>query len=395
MSPVVTLGSGRPQFATGVLLVSKPRALPVIREAGLPQLYLRWLRDALPGPVPAESNATCESCVMLPPRGVPTPPVRAQFSSETKCCTFVPTLPNFCVGGILAHGINHNSHGYESLVTRIRNGIGVSPLGVDSAPSYKLLYEAAPGAFGRSEQLRCPHYDAKAGGLCGIHQFRNAVCTTWHCKHVRGKIGRAFWQNMRLFLTTVEEELAIVCARRLRIPPRAMHDLLPGHKGPRTPLLEAELTGRGPEIHASELWGEWDGRTLEFFQACFDIINDMNWSAVSDLLGPRVRALLDVLVDSYFDLVSPRLPTRLTIGALGYSAVNSGHVRMRTYSAYDELILDPELIPFLSQFDGRPITEVLERLKEQGVGMDPELIQRLFDFDILSEPRETKPDAIH
>lgn len=71
-------------------------------DTTIPPLYAPWLRDIVGGPIPAETRATCDRCVMLPTEG--SAPDAVFFSPITKCCTYQPTIPNFLAGRIWADG---------------------------------------------------------------------------------------------------------------------------------------------------------------------------------------------------------------------------------------------------------------------------------------------------
>ena len=66
----------------------------------LPPLYAGWIDDLLDGPLPHESEATCEDCAMWPSARTSASATLA-FNRETKCCTYVPALANFLVGRIV------------------------------------------------------------------------------------------------------------------------------------------------------------------------------------------------------------------------------------------------------------------------------------------------------
>ena len=68
----------------------------------LPHLYARWTAELLAGPIPREERATCENCAMCAPPGEEDDPQSHVFDPATKCCTYVPDLPNFLVGRILS-----------------------------------------------------------------------------------------------------------------------------------------------------------------------------------------------------------------------------------------------------------------------------------------------------
>ena len=73
----------------------------------LPPLYARWTDELLGGPIPAETRATCLDCAMWVKEGRnpaaydPFTGQEISFLPSTKCCTYVPSLPNFLAGGVL------------------------------------------------------------------------------------------------------------------------------------------------------------------------------------------------------------------------------------------------------------------------------------------------------
>ena len=161
------------------------RRLPTVAPSPLPPLYAAWMEELLTGPLPIEEHATCSDCAMTMPAGGASG--EGSFDSATKCCTYQPRLPNFLLGRILG---GPRGPGRTSVEKRIAAQLGVTPLGIARPPVYGAIFGAAmPGGFGRTPSLLCPHYVDEGGGLCGIWQNRNATCSTWYCKHVRGSVG--------------------------------------------------------------------------------------------------------------------------------------------------------------------------------------------------------------
>src|SRR5687767_13539275 len=99
------------------------------------------MSDLLPAPIPRESKAACGDCVMCPGKGAE--PDEA-FAPETKCCTFVPSIPNFLAGRALADP--ELGEGRRSLEARIASRDGLSPLGLgiteDEGTRYRALHAA-------------------------------------------------------------------------------------------------------------------------------------------------------------------------------------------------------------------------------------------------------------
>src|SRR5262249_54047658 len=160
---------------------------PVIPSSPLPPLYATWIDQLLGARIPAETDATCDDCAMCAPAGTASQSTAEMFyNPDTKCCTYVPTLPNYLVGRILRDDDPAFAAGRKTVETRLENGVAVTPLGLGMFPVFGLLYrQTAEQTFGRSKSLLCPHFMAEAGGRCGVWKHRAAVCATWYCKFVR------------------------------------------------------------------------------------------------------------------------------------------------------------------------------------------------------------------
>ena len=273
----------------------------------LPPLYERWVDQLLGRPIPPESEATCSNCVMLARGDEEHTSVRRFFDSTTRCCTYLPSLPNFLVGPILADSDAGMAAGRRSVGARLDRGVAVTPLGLGTPATYTLLYANGTDGFGASHALRCPHHLDDGG--CGIWPHRMSVCATWFCKYSRGAVGRKFWRALQVLLAGVEKDLARWCLLELRLGAGALGRLFP----PPEPTSHSQtidrfqLDGRvDPEQHAA-VWGEWEGRERELFDACGNLVDRLDWQDVLDICGmPRFEAcrIIAQLLDK--QVIAPR-----------------------------------------------------------------------------------------
>src|SRR5258706_6959334 len=104
------------------------RQLPVLPTSPLPPLYAAWIDQLLGGSIPQETDATCDDCAMLPDVGQTPEASGVFFNPETKCCSYVPQLPNYLVGRILNDNDPAFARGRASVETRLNAGVAVSPL---------------------------------------------------------------------------------------------------------------------------------------------------------------------------------------------------------------------------------------------------------------------------
>jgi hypothetical protein len=365
----------------------RPRWQP---PSTLPPLYAGWIADLLDGPPPGEAEATCESCAMWPPAGAPAAS-DAFFHPDTKCCTYVPEIPNFLVGRILDDADPALAPGRASVERRIDARVGVTPIGLVRPPVQALLYQhGAPAGFGRAASLRCPHYRVDAGGACGIWRHRNGVCSTWFCKHGRGATGQRFWQALEQLLAVVERDLARWCLLQVGVDAEVLARLLPrradrGADGGRLDAAGLDGTVRAATYRA--LWGSWHGRERDFFRRAAALVNDLRWADVRRIGGAGIDVFARVTVDAHRRHGDDEVPGRLAVGAFHVVVTGRDRVRVMTYSEYDPLELPRLLVDVLPYFDGRPTAEALRRIRaERDINVRPGLVRRLVDFGILVEP---------
>jgi hypothetical protein len=275
---------------------------------------------------------------------------------------------------ILADEDPQAAAGRESVQQRIASGVGVTPLGIQAGPHFTLIYKhTADALFGRSPGLRCPHFLAAGGGLCGIWRHRNAVCSTWFCKHERGDVGKKYWESVLQLLTMVERHLSLWAAATLG---ESVEDLGPA-------LLSYYATVFEP---TSSRWtGGRTGSPSEFYRAAAKLVNELTWAKVLDIGGPELALLMGRLRAAHGALQRTEAPDRLRLGTVTTSRRPDGTVGLMGYSPHDMLVVPAPLAEALHHFDGRHWTsEVCEELESRlGITIDHATLVRLVDFGVL------------
>lgn len=309
------------------------------------------------------------------------------FRPDTKCCTFVPDLPNFLVGRILSEKDARLAAGKASVEARLNAGIGVTPLGLSRSRVQSLLYiEGAGAAFGQNRTLRCPHFLEEEGGLCGIWLHRNATCATWFCKHVRGAVGDRFWRSLHQLLGTVELALVRWCVLELDVNSAALASLFPPPRALGQPehLEPHEIDGVVEPARYRAMWGNWWGREREFYKRCGRLVSALSWRKVISIAGPEVRLHARLTREAYAALLAGEVPGRLVSAPLRVTPIGDDTCRVVAYRPYDPLAVSNAVLQILPFFDGRPTKEVLRRIrKEKGLRLETALVKKLADFEIL------------
>jgi hypothetical protein len=295
----------------------------------LPTLQAAWMARVLDGPLPEERRATCRSCALL--AAPDDAPGQLTVAPELKCCTYQPVLANFAVGRIL-DGVA--GPGRDAVERRARDGgEGVTPAGISPSDRILAALSSPRFAFGRDRALRCPYLD-DAGG-CGIWHEREAVCTTFFCKHEHGARSLAFWRWLRLLLQVVERALAGWAAAR--------------------------LGARGDD------WGDFTDRRLDFYRRAAALVTPLGWDEVAAIGGPQVGALTDEV-----RAAQRRVAAGASCGELGPGA----HVVLREGPDTTRVVgywsTDPIDVP-------NPVLAALDRPET----LDAAWLERLCDQEIL------------
>lgn len=350
----------------------------------LPPLYARWMRDALPAPVTGEPRATCHACAMCPPE----PEEEEPFHPETKCCTYLPILANYLVGAILDDEDPALAEGRASVLARIERGVSVTPVGLGWTWAFESIYQSDQrGIFGRTPEIRCPHYLHEQGGLCGVWRHRNAICSTWFCRYERGARGRTWWRAVKDLLCTIESTLAwwvidaldVGADTRERLVERPGlirgYGLVDGHPG----------TGDVTEASRRAVWGRWYGAELRFYREAAAMVRDLDWSAVV-ALHPRGFAAELGAIQAAAEARDAALPPWLEPGTVEILGTDGDDRLVRAYAAYDWVRVHRGVLESLEVFRRLPVKLALEEIERRGHPIDLGKIANLVDFGILRIP---------
>ncbi|MBX3233192.1 MAG: hypothetical protein KIT84_20585 [Labilithrix sp.] len=316
--------------------------MTTIRET-LPEAHRRLFPAVYDRPNVEERRATCSDCAMCSRSEAPG---TIAFQPNLKCCTYHPTLPNFLAGAVLADP--DMAEGQRRMRARIASRIGITPQWVAPPRKHRVLLDAArTTSFGRSKVLLCPYFVEEGGGLCSIWRHREAVCSTFFCKHDAGAAGHAFWTAHKRFTAHVEVVLARHAARAV-FPGAAEPDF------PRMKLTLEDLEDRAPsEIDYAACWGEWAGREEDFYLRTFDVVRSVTRDEMDRLLAeePRSEELARDVATKLDAITAPRLAERLVPNPnLVARPLPGGAMGVTTYSAYDPMSLTPELWAVLGEF---------------------------------------------
>ena len=146
--------------------------------------------------LPQESKSKCSECPQVEKQG---------FRSDYRCCTYFPRIPNFMLGLALVEG-------QEQRVAMVRDLIQkgfVLPEGTHASPDLwrRSVVQNSQEKFGRGDDVLCPFID-KSKQMCGIHNYRGSVCSTFFCELDHGRSSEEFWDGLQSLMLQVETALS-------------------------------------------------------------------------------------------------------------------------------------------------------------------------------------------
>jgi hypothetical protein len=348
----------------------------------LPVIYQNWVSAWLPAGIPRESNATCDDCAMCNPSGGSLTSDVGYYDRALKCCTFFPELPNFLAGRALA-GDGPGAAALRALINHEGGTRGNATLrSVEPDAKYAAVYDQQRKAgFGRDPDLLCPYAvdrDAPAGPRCGIWQYRNSVCTTFFCKHVRGLTGFQFWQTLKGLLGALEWSLSWWAITQVLDRPAS------AYTAGTTRATEANAIRLRPDA-----WNLWPGSREAFYVACADRVEALSPEDVIQVAGMSARLHHLELLERFEALMSPRPPDRLRAAPFSILRQCGQRATIQALTCSEPMEAPVALLPVLQYFDGKPTAEAIEAIRETArVRLDPKLVRRLFEFGILEAASE-------
>ncbi len=350
----------------------------------LPSFYLPLLPGVFQKEIPPEPFSDCLNCPMITKEGVePGKDLNRPFSPYTKCCTFIPRLPNYMAGAILSDPDPQMNEGRKRLAAKIASGAGVYPNGVYPTPAWHRYYiENGPLEFGRNREMLCPYF-TEGKYNCTIWKYRESICALWFCKHLAGIRGRKFWNAVIGYMKFMQDSLINVSAHLC-----GLQAIDPYNEGER-PRYEEPVNSEEAVRRYADLWNDWKGREEQYYIRCFEIVSSLEEKYIKAIQdkGEPLAGEIGRLADDIIKV--PEL--------LKFNNVSPGDEDDSTYRIelenYIEILQKAIVWSFrmprsiMDLFDGTRKTSdiVKEALKNQKIRIEPEILIALYSHGILTE----------
>jgi hypothetical protein len=359
----------------------------------LPSLYKKFFPSFFQLHVPEENFATCFNCSMAyNEENKKDNQGRLTFAVDRKCCTFYPNIPNYLIGGILSDKDPLMDEGKKRIRERIKNGRGVSPLGIFAPKLYTLKYtNRTNSSFGNSGNLLCPYFEKSTGG-CTVWKYREGVCSTWFCKTSTGQAGKDFYNTLNSYLNFIQGALIKYVAHQINVP--YLRHLVQAQDTSNldyTKNISAEELDGLPvsENERKSTWGLWYEKEEDFFIKCYQLTTNLSTEQFKTITGIEQQILLKDLEISRTRMI--RLPDKLKKSQeIFFEKTAEGNYLITLKTNVEVFAPQLELPAFvLDSFDGIKTTnEVNKQLnKVAGIELDNEILLTLFQHGILVETK--------
>ncbi len=205
--------------------------------------------------VPAIAGIDCDNCLMVS---------AGLFPERSKCCNYLPDLPNFLVGEILDQ--DSATQGRQLVADWIARGRG-DPLFVYAPPRIAKLHREATQTSPQNA-LGCPLLDAS--GRCTIYAHRPYLCVGYHCLYPPLPEVRAFFSCLASLLALHTAVAAQYLLVRMGIDRETFSDAWASFDDER----QAWTTDDGLErTFANRLW-QTESDPRGYYRRCYGYVMD-------------------------------------------------------------------------------------------------------------------------
>lgn len=265
----------------------------------IPALYHHFLPSFIHEPVPKESIATCNNCIVQKNIN--------NYFVNTKCCVYYAQLPNYLLGGLLMDERPSLQEGRARAIALIAAKKGISPYGLRKPAWYRKFEKAtkfkenSPKTQKENETLLCPFYD---NGNCTTWAYREHCCSTHFCFSVGGDDGQKFWKKLDKYLIRTEKKLAQYAAKTLG----CSHPFVDEWKGNKALRADDQNQIINEEKYKS-LWAGWQGSEIEFYKAAYQLIETLTPEKYLEIMGEDISEKnreITRLLDTFQNSVIPQ-----------------------------------------------------------------------------------------
>lgn len=337
--------------------------------------------------VPEEKFATCDNCVMVCKDKSKTNLAFKAFEPGLKCCTYHPNLPSYLVGSILSSTEAGLASGRELMARKIEGKIGVTPMGIFAPKLYNLLYrQGHKHGFGTSEKLLCPYYN-KENNNCNIWKYREAVCSTFFCRHTTDFKGKELWMSIMNYMKLIERKASeFILLETGFTDIKLIQTYIDSLSNFEEDLTSYDIDEKPmPEEKQKLLWQNWYGRESEFYLQSALLFESLTTDDLIRLLGINHSIMVEEIKKNISKAIY--LPEKMEKNKdLEFLKEVKGHYSVLIKNS-DQKFHIPTIL--IDQFDGvKSVANIIKELENaHGIEIDYEYLYTLYSYLILVESK--------
>jgi Fe-S-cluster containining protein len=215
-----------------------------------------WFQEAELRSFPPSPKLDCQSCSRAE-RAIPKQ--EKERWQKWKCCTFQPFAPNYLLGSMLeSRSLPKNSHAE------------FTPLGLCPTPDYRTNFLTKRDEERGEEQI-CSFYD-RQNRVCTQWRNRPSECSTYFC------VENQFYRDRSQDLFDWEIAVAQMAMVEHGFTPRE---------------VELAIKGMDSSVNLKPDWGNYSGRSEEFYRACWQWAKNRKPQEVLSWLPIEAKARFD------------------------------------------------------------------------------------------------------
>ncbi len=347
----------------------------------LPNIYSKFFPTLFEQSIPKEILADCNDCAMCVEENERQLSSQNYYSPEIKCCTYHPRLYNYLIGGLLLDETPAMDEGRYRILDKIRNKIGITPYGIFPSKKYFLLYkEGRKVAFGKSKLLLCPYYLSESQ-KCSLWKFREAVCSTFFCKHIAGEDSMNFWESLKRYLVYIEDTLTKYVLFKMDLDAEKILSYSEQDKNIKfTSYEDLDELPPTPKKYKN-IWGDWVGKEIEFYKQAFQIVSNLTYEDFEKITGIHQLILLEKLKKTHTTVINPNIPNILKRNPRLIVRLTKDNSYIISIAKNNNIFnISPTLYQIIHLFNGyRTNEEVLQFIKEEhNILLEEELLLSLY-----------------
>ncbi len=216
---------------------------------------------------------------------------------------------------------------------------------------------------------------------CSLWKFREAVCSTFFCKHIAGEDSMNFWESLKRYLVYIEDTLTKYVVFKMDLDAEKILSYSDQDKNIKfTSYEDLDELPPTPKKYKN-IWGDWVGKEIEFYKQAFQIVSNLTYEDFEKITGIHQLILLEKLKKTHTTVINPNIPNILKRNPRLIVRLTKDNSYIISIAKNNNIFnISPTLYQIIHLFNGyRTNEEVLQFIKEEhNILLEEELLLSLY-----------------